>query len=185
MHVCLYSFSAIISNYFYQLEAIWTKKLGSTGIALTKGLPYRIFMKQIIYEIIERGQLHQLLKKWKIPQSQCNSKQSTGKPLSLEKLISAFMIVLFGMICALLLLFIEKLLQIYNVKSKQMKHTNSISNITRTKKARLQGFVDKFQKILNSDEFFLEDESTMRALLKEMKKHNLRVYRSQEGKLKI
>ena len=141
-------------------------------------------MKQIIYEIIERGQLHQLLKKWKIPQSQCNSKQSTGKPLSLEKLISAFMIVLFGIICALLLLFIEKLLEIYNVKSKQMKH-NSISNITRTKKARLQGFVDKFQKILNSDEFFLEDESTMRALLKEMKKHNLRVYRSQEGKLKI
>ena len=141
-------------------------------------------MKQIIYEIIERGQLHQLLKKWKIPQSQCNSKQSTGKPLSLEKLISAFMIVLFGIICALLLLFIEKLLQIYNVKSKQMKH-NSISNITRTKKARLQGFVDKFQKILNSDEFFLEDESTMRALLKEMKKHNLRVYRSHEGKLKI
>ena len=141
-------------------------------------------MKQIIYEIIERGQLHQLLKKWKIPQSQCNSKQRTGKPLSLEKLISAFMIVLFGIICALLLLFIEKLLQIYNVKSKQMKH-NSISNITRTKKARLQGFVDKFQKILNSDEFFLEDESTMRALLKEMKKHNLRVYRSQEGKLKI
>ena len=65
-----------------------------------------------------------------------------------------------------------------------MKH-NSISNITRTKKARLQGFVDKFQKILNSDEFFLEDESTMRALLKEMKKHNLRVYRSHEGKLKI
>ena len=158
--------------------------MGSTGIALTKGLPYRIFLKQIIYEIIERGQLHQLLKKWKIPQSQCNSKQSTGKPLSLEKLISAFMIVLFGIICALLLLFIEKLLEIYNAKSKQMKH-NSISNITRTKKARLQGFVDKFQKILNSDEFFLEDESTMRALLKEMKKHNLRVYRSQEGKLKI
>ena len=147
--------------------------MGSIGIALTKALPYRIFMKQIIYEITERGQLHQLQKKWEIPQSQCNALQRTGKPLSLEKLMSAFMISLFGIICALIILSMEKILHIYYGKSRQMKH--SISNVISTKeanKARLQGFLNRFQKILSNDEVFLEDDSTMGALLKEMKNHN-------------
>ena len=29
--------------------------MGPIGIGITKGLPYTIFMKQIIYEITERG----------------------------------------------------------------------------------------------------------------------------------
>ena len=39
-------------------------------------------------------------------------------------------------------------------------------------KAKLQDFLNRFQKILNNDEIFIEDESTMETFLKEMKNHN-------------
>ena len=48
--------------------------MGSFSIPLTKGLPYDIFMRQIIFELTERGQLHHLQKKWEISKQVCPSK---------------------------------------------------------------------------------------------------------------
>ena len=111
-------------------------------MAMTKRSPHSIFMKQIIYEITERGQLHQLQKKWEIRNPQCHLIQKTGKALSLEKLLSGFMILPLGIICALIILFVEKIYHVYGAHSRQMKHTA----IKEVNKARLQDFFNRFLK---------------------------------------
>ena len=141
--------------------------MGSFSVAMTKRSPYSIFMKQIIYEMIERGQLHQLQKKWEIRNPQCHPIQKKGKPLSLQKLTSGFMVLPFGIICALIILFVENIYHVYGKYSKQMKHTTN----KEVNKARLQDFFNRFKKILNNDDVFLKID--MKTFLKEMKHHNI------------
>ena len=140
--------------------------MGPIGIGITKGLPYTIFMKQIIYEITERGQLHQLQKKWKVPKPQCYSKQKKGKPLSIEKLISAFMISLLGIIISFVLLIFEKIFHTKSTNSKQMKHLT----IKEANLIKLKRFFNKLENNLKNEEVFPENE--METLLKEMNNHN-------------
>ena len=140
--------------------------MGPIGIGITKGLPYTIFMKQIIYEITERGQLHQLQKKWKVPKPQCHSKRKKGKPLSIEKLISAFMISLLGIIISFVLLIFEKIFHTKSTNSKQMKHLT----IKEANLIKLKRFFNKLENNLKNEEVFPENE--METLLKEMNNHN-------------
>ena len=90
---------------------------------MTKGLPYEIFMKQIIFEITERGHLYQLHQKWELPRHDCGDLHISGNPLSWQKLILVFIIVIIGISSALVILFIEKLTHLYltyNVKPKKI-----------------------------------------------------------------
>ena len=96
--------------------------MGSLSIPMTKGLPYEIFMKQIIFEITERGHLYQLRQKWKLPLQDCGELHRSGNPLSGQKLISVFIIVIIGISIALVILFIENLTHSYltnNVNTKK------------------------------------------------------------------
>ena len=96
--------------------------MGSLSIPMTKGLPYEIFMKQIIFEITERGHLYQLHQKWELPRHDCGDLHISGNPLSWQKLISVFIIVIIGISTALVILFIENLTHSYltnNVNSKK------------------------------------------------------------------
>ena len=96
--------------------------MGSLSIPMTKGLPYEIFMKQIIFEITERGHLHQLHQKWELPRPDCGELHRSGNSLSWQKLISVFIIVIIGISTALVILFIENLTHSYltnNVNSKK------------------------------------------------------------------
>ena len=142
--------------------------MGPVGIAMTKGLPYGIFMKQIIYEITERGQLHKLQKKWEVPSPQCHSVQRKGKPLSFPKLMSAFMISFLGISISLIVLLIENILHHARTgeNSKQMKHVT----IKEANKTNLLRLFSRFQKIVNDDDVFLEID--MDRLMNEMKNHN-------------
>ena len=88
---------------------IWETKMGLMGIPITKGLPYGIFMKQIIFEITENGQLNILLKKWTVPKPDCRPINNEGKPLSLEKMISLFIISMMGIFIAIIIIIIEKI----------------------------------------------------------------------------
>ena len=83
--------------------------MGSYSIPLTKGLPYDIFMRQIIFEITERGQLYHLQKKWQISKPDCGLLYRSGSPLSWQKVISVFVIIIMGISIALVLLIIEKM----------------------------------------------------------------------------
>ena len=73
---------------------------------MTKGLPYNIFIKQKLKEIMERGQFNQIKKKWETKRN-CAPLRRTVKPLSFPKVITLFSIALLGIVLALIVLFVE------------------------------------------------------------------------------
>ena len=91
---------------FFQIEEITNYLMGYLTMAMTKGLPYSIFIKQVLKEIMERGQLNQIKNKWATKRS-CAPLLRTGKPLSFAKLITLFGVVLLGVVLALTVLLLE------------------------------------------------------------------------------
>ena len=144
---------------------IWETKMRLIAIPITKGLPYGIFMKQIIFEITENGQLNKLLKKWTMPKPNCKPIHKEGKPLSLEKMISLFIISMIGIFIALIILIIEKIFHSCNPK-------RPASIEEEENKMKLQRFFMKLQETLslNDDEVFLK--STMSILIEEIQNYN-------------
>ena len=76
---------------------------------ITKGLPYGIFMKHVIFQMKEAGQLNELQKKWSVQEPNCSPLDKEGKPLGLEKMISLFILSMIGICTGLIILFIEKI----------------------------------------------------------------------------
>ena len=140
---------------------VWETKMGFLSIPITKGLPYGIFMKHVIFEIKENGQLNKLLKKWMVPKPDCRPIYKQGKPLSLEKMISLFIISIIGIFIAIVTIIIENIFHAYKPK----KHV-SIKEANNMKLQRL------FMKLQNNDEFFNESPITMRTLVKLIQEHN-------------
>ena len=143
---------------------VWETKMGLIAIPITKGLQYRIFMNQIIFEITENGQLNRLIKKWTLPKPDCRPIHKEGKPLGLEKMNSLFLFSIFGILIAIITIIIENLYHSH----KPRKHVS----IKEANNMNLQRFFMKLQKNLN-DEIFLHESpvTTMRTLLNEMQNH--------------
>ena len=72
------------------------------------GMPYSIFMRQVIFDMTERGQLHQIIIKWKIPEQNCVPLIRKGTPISIEKIATLFIGLLFGLLCAFIVFVVEK-----------------------------------------------------------------------------
>ena len=109
--------------------------MGLKAIPITKGLPYGIFMKQIIFEITENGQLNKLLKKWTVPKPDCSPIHKDGKPLSMEKIVSLFIISIIGTFSAIIILIIEKIFHAYkprNHVSIKRKNNMKLQRLNRT-----------------------------------------------------
>ena len=138
-------------------------KNGYLSMPITKGLPYGLFMKQIIIEIIDDGQLDKLQNKWKALPPICDSSQN-GKSLGWEKLISIFIITLIGIFNAIMILFIEKIFHACAPK----RHVS----IMEANHKKLEAFFKKFLNNLKKDEDFLKSAITLNLLTKEMKNHN-------------
>ena len=140
-------------------------------MAITKGLPYGIFMKKIISDITEQGQLHQLIRKYEVINPNCSPLHKEGKSLGLEKLISVFIIVLIGVSSALIILIFEK--------KFLTKQTGIHVSTKDANKMKLEKLLKNLQDTLNNDEDFLEStndeiflESTVKALTNKMQSHN-------------
>ena len=88
-------------------------------MGLTKELPYSIFMKHLIFEITEKGQLYQLKKKWESKKPDCTPLRSTGKPLSMEKMSTAFILIVSGILLALFGFLLEIIFSLYVPKTPQ------------------------------------------------------------------
>ena len=144
---------------------VWKAKMGLLGIPITKGLPYGIFMKQVIFEMKENGQLNKLLTKWAIPKPDCGPIHKEGIPISLEKIISLLIISMIGIIFAIIIIIIENI--IYCLY-KPRKHVS----IKEANNMKLQRLYLKLQSNLNDDEIFQEVPITMRILLNEIQNHN-------------
>ena len=91
---------------------VWSYKFAEFSIPMTNGLPYGIFMKQVIFDITESGQLHQINTKWnRLTQRDCTPLIRKGKPLSIEKLITLFFIPILGFLLALIMVIFEFLVE--------------------------------------------------------------------------
>ena len=130
---------------------------------MTRGLPYEIFMRNVMSEIYERGQLYQLQNRWKIPKPQCNSLYSRGNPLSLKKLTSIFIIGMIGISFAMIIFFIEKLFNKsqLNLDSKNEKEADE---------AKLYEYLVKFMIAVNNDDII--DDSKISKLNQEIENYN-------------
>ena len=107
----------------------------------TKGLPYGIFMRQIIKEMNENGQLHQLTKKWEWNQPDCQPVHRKGTPISFGKLTTLFLEITLGVLLTLIILFAEKIHSIFrpvNQHHHQMVFKNSLKIILKNLKDNLQ-----------------------------------------------
>lgn len=146
---------------------VWETKMGflGLGIPITKGSPYGIFMKHIIFEITENGQLNRLLTKWKVPKPDCKPIYKEGKPLGLEKMISLFIISIIGIFIAIITIIIENVFHAYKPR-KQHVSIKEVNNM------KLQRLFMKLQDNLNNDVFLHESPITMRTLIKEIRNHN-------------
>ena len=89
-------------------------------MAMTKDLPFWMFMKPLIFEITENGVLFQLQQKWALKKQNCAPLHRKGEPLSVQKLSSLFLFCLFGIILTMVTLFIEIMINKYG-------HKNNIS----------------------------------------------------------
>ena len=119
-------------------------------------------MNQIIYQMKETGQLNQLLKKWNVPEPNCNPLHKEAKPLSFEKMISLFITSLIGILLGLIILITEKIIH----ASKPIQEIS----IKESNKVKLQKLFLELQKTLNDGEVFLE--STMMELDYEIQNYN-------------
>ena len=99
----------VILKFLIQIEEAWTRIAGTMSMIYTKGLPYGIFMRQIVNEMTEKGQLHQLSKKWELKLPDCKPLRRQGTPLSFGKLTTLFLEISLGVLLTLILLFAEKI----------------------------------------------------------------------------
>ena len=97
--------------------------MGDVSIATTKGLPYGIFMKHVMYDITEKGQLFQMKKHWKTTKPDCKPLRDTGKPLSMGKLSTAFFVIMSGIALALVSLLLEIILKLSIATSFQQHNS--------------------------------------------------------------
>ena len=131
---------------------------------MTRGLPYEIFMRNVMSEIYERGQLYQLQNKWKISKPQCNSLYNKGNPLSLKKLISVFIIGIVGICFAMIIFFIEK---IFDISQQNLEHPKNEKEADKTK---LQESLVKFITAISNDDII--EDSTIWLLNQEIENYN-------------
>ena len=78
------------------------------SFGLPKNSPYKVFMNRILLKMDVTGQLHQLNQKWKIDEPNCQPLIRKGNPLSFEKLVSLFLILVIGVFCSLIVMIYEK-----------------------------------------------------------------------------
>ena len=99
--------------------------MGDIGFPISQGSPYKIFLEQAIKDITETGKLERMEKKWIQPKPDCSPVLVTGKVLDFEKLAGPFMVFIFGLVVALIVMVGEKVVgkpKISNHPTKKKLH---------------------------------------------------------------
>ena len=97
-------------------------------MAATRGLPYSIFLKRSLHDIMEKGTIQKIKKKWEIKERSCKSMYQNGRSLSFEKTFTLFLLLIIGTILALLIMITEIVLP--RIRNKiDSKDTHNIENI--------------------------------------------------------
>ena len=99
----------------------WQQLVGYNSIPMVKASPYEPFMREMINMLQGNGKLNQLRQKWSLEEPPCA--ENEVKPISYQKVIVCFILVLFGMAVSLIILIAEKLLFNQGKKSIFVKHS--------------------------------------------------------------
>jgi hypothetical protein len=168
METHFHSYQYILSyeKFHCKMIPVWIGKfpLWHISMALPKGSPYQIFMRNKIFQMTEMGQLHQMMSKFKLKPPVCKPQLVKGKPLELNKLSLPFIIAIIGLATSLFILFYEKLT--YTTPKNQdyaqkLKMFNSIRNDIHKKTNELKlvvlmlkkddSWVDEILQVLDSN----------------------------------
>ena len=127
-----------------------------------------MFMKKVITEISEKGQLNKLQQQWITPHPYCGELDENVTPLSLQKLLSLFIICIFGISIALVTLFIEKIFTYLQVNVKNQSQESIKKNAN---KIKLEKFLNEIKLTLENDCIKIQ-ETTVIALNQEIEHYN-------------
>ena len=127
-----------------------------------------MFMKKVITEISEKGQLNKLQQQWITPHPYCGELDENVTPLSLQKLLSLFIICIFGISIALVTLFLEKIFTYLQVNVKNQSQESIKKNAN---KIKLEKFLNEIKLTLENDCIKIQ-ETTVIALNQEIENYN-------------
>ena len=102
------------------VDHIWKFRFGYGSFIIAKNSPYKMFFDNVIMKMTEDGRLQNLYKIWIDRQRYCPKKEEV--PLGIEKTISIFSIIFFGIVGAMIFIIIEKTCKEYNEKSIQTEY---------------------------------------------------------------
>ena len=124
----------------------WLRELtfALDSFGTTKNLPYVEFLKKAIYEMMETGKIQKILKKWEVKDRSCNLEIQQGRPLSIEKTFTFFVVLFIGVFLALLIMVMEKLIP---NKQKKLKASSALVKF----KALLKDIQEDLDKNINPD----------------------------------
>jgi hypothetical protein len=93
---------------------VWTTPTQNwfTSVGIRKRSPYQEFMRNVIFQITEKGQLYWTISKYhpKANPQDCKSALVKGNPLGLKKISFPFFVAFLGLLLSVLTGFLEKLL---------------------------------------------------------------------------
>ena len=78
--------------------------------------------------MIQNGELQKLIKKWESKEPDCSSLDKKGKPLTLQKLVSLFLIVAFGCLLVLFIFIVENCAQFWR---KDNSNESALANFSK------------------------------------------------------
>ena len=140
--------------------------MGSYAYPYVSDLPYAPFMKHAILKITEHS-LYHMREHWQIETPICKS-ELEGKPLSFQKLISMFLVFLFGVILALITLFCE-------LKKANPRNQKQFEGLDKTMTIQTDEEVKDLTRIMKDIEELLKScrssNSTLRMIIKSRNKH--------------
>ena len=102
-------------------------------------------MRQVVNELTEKGQLHQLSKKWELKMPDCKPLKRNGTPLSFGKLTTLFLEISLGLLLTLVLLLSEKIYSLYKPVDKHQLFKKHLANNS-TMKTILKDIKECLQK---------------------------------------
>jgi hypothetical protein len=94
-----------------QFLIVWKSPLPifHSSIAVAKGSPYGLFMRNVIHRITEKGQLQRITSRYRVKTQECKSGLATGNPLGLKKICFPLFVALFGFLLSGLICVCEKI----------------------------------------------------------------------------
>lgn len=90
------------------MKIVWKVKKGDISFGLLKNSPFKLFLNNVLSKMFERGQIKRIFEKWEVKEPSCEPLLVSGDALSLQKLISVFLIIAIGIFIALSVLVHEK-----------------------------------------------------------------------------